>query len=154
MKPLLYVCLGLVLICIVASMVFHNETGPSQTAVTIGRIRECDWVQKRFRVLCSQEIEGFLRENETNGLSLGQIFYYMVSNPHLLPSSPTNRSDLATVKDGWGRPLNFCWHNNSNESMASELLEKRLPILIWSSGHNASNEYGKGDDIFIKQEKD
>jgi len=100
----------------------------------------------------------YIRSNEVAGLSLGQIFFAIREYPQYVPDemviiTNTNipaKVKLSVINDAWGRPLNFMWHEDAVKSnVCSELLKKNYPILIWSCGSNGSNEFGKGDDVFV-----
>lgn len=58
----------------------------------------------------------------------------------------------AVVLDGWGQPLHMMARTNLVKiSHASEaLLLKTNRVVIWSAGPNGINEFGNGDDIFLR----
>lgn len=54
------------------------------------------------------------------------------------------------ILDGWGRPLNFALRSAEVPRISPALLNQSETsgLIIWSSGPNGANEFGRGDDIF------
>jgi hypothetical protein len=56
------------------------------------------------------------------------------------------------VMDAWNNPLIMCYKTNINNEykLSDDIKKKTNIILIWSVGPNGSNEYGRGDDVFVR----
>ena len=54
--------------------------------------------------------------------------------------------------DGWRQPLQMMLRSNLVllPEVAPALLAKPSDVVIWSSGPNGVNEFGKGDDVFLR----
>lgn len=53
-------------------------------------------------------------------------------------------------RDGYGNLFNVDFKTNIALTNASRaLLETRFDVVVWSSGRNQINEYGRGDDVFL-----
>jgi len=151
-------CLSACLLILLSS---KPERSIGETARTIGLIKQCELLEsgKLEFGLKHQDVSNYLHSNEADGLSLRQIFAAMCACPTCIPErivGITNVQDItntATVTDSWGKSLNFVWRDDAIRSnICDALLLKSLPVLIWSSGPNGSNEFGKGDDIFVGKE--
>ncbi|HEY3854821.1 MAG TPA: hypothetical protein VGO67_10545 [Verrucomicrobiae bacterium] len=119
----------------------------SKEDVTRQTIRHCEWIERKFSDMAGTDFASYARSNQAAGRTLPQIFHAIVAYPQNLP---TNRIDAGEVplSDAWGRPLNFLWSDHARDAhVCDSLIRKNLPILIWSSGANGSNELGQGDDV-------
>jgi hypothetical protein len=122
-------------------------------------IERCERLESGTAYLTREDVIPFLRTNESSGLSMGQIFFVMANNSIVdieKITDDTNIMDtyvhphkIPTMADAWGRALNFAWRSDAAGNIfPNVLLKKQFPVLIWSSGPNGSNEWGRGDDVF------
>jgi hypothetical protein len=56
------------------------------------------------------------------------------------------------VLDGWGQPFHVVYRTNlvHQPKAPPTLLAKTNAVLVWSSGPNKTNEFGNGDDMFLR----
>lgn len=110
-------------------------------------LRRCEWIQMRFSGMTRADLRSYLVSKQVAGASLGQIFNAMLLRPQDLPTNSIS-IDMPTIKDAWGHPLNCMWFEQAVTHGASDQLRrKQLPVLVWSSGANGTNEFGSGDDV-------
>lgn len=62
---------------------------------------------------------------------------------------PLREEDIRKlVTDGWGRPFNLASRSDvATKDPASPLLRFPGEILVWSSGPDSTNQFGRGDDV-------
>lgn len=122
---------------------------------TIQLLRYCEWLQSDSKYMTHAEFAAFLRTNESDGLSLCQIFAVMKAFPRHSPERIVDDTNIQLkqipmLTDGWSNSLNLIWRGEATNGVLNRsLLAEDGPVLIWSSGANGSNEYGNGDDLFI-----
>jgi hypothetical protein len=129
----------------------------SKAEQTLHTIRYCEWLQSDS-YLTPSNMSSYIRSNEMAGLSLGQIFFAIQAYPQYVPEKEdiSSNANIPTIvkasvmKDAWGQPLNFMWHEDAvKNNVCNALLKKNYPVLVWSSGPNGTNEFGDGDDVFV-----
>jgi hypothetical protein len=84
---------------------------------------------------------------ERNGVTLPMALSLLLSGKDLNGSAPTNYWPLL---DYWGEPLMVCWRSNILGMASTDLLREHGLLIIWSKGANRSNEWGRGDDVFMR----
>lgn len=67
----------------------------------------------------------------------------------------TEKWDEATldkmVVDGWGRAFNILSRSQlADQKVGGDLLQNSGEILVWSSGRDGTNHFGRGDDVTVK----
>ncbi|MGO8929639.1 MAG: hypothetical protein ACLQU3_22460 [Limisphaerales bacterium] len=62
---------------------------------------------------------------------------------------PVQENDIIKlVTDGWGHPFNLaCRADVAMKDRASPLLRFPGDVLVWSSGPDGTNQFGRGDDV-------
>lgn len=146
-----------VLIILLFLMIFllgHRPITPKDR--TLITLKHCEYLESGKSYFEGQDVSSYLHSNELAGLSLGQIFSVMKEYPQYIPENIVGNTNIPALenipplKDAWGNPLNLMWRSNALKSNVSDgLTKKNLPVLIWSSGPNGSNEYGRGDDVYL-----
>jgi hypothetical protein len=117
---------------------------PKPEALTRFTIEECERAELKVE-------EGIKRESLPTNLALA--YYIVMKNSdgfkqgYIKLASNGDRS----VLDSWGRPLHFEYRSSHilTTNAPSPLLTKSNKVLVWSSGPNGSNEFGRGDDIVV-----
>jgi len=153
---ILYIAFITIVIVACLFTFFPHERIPTNGDVTLNLIRRCEWMQSRFSKITSEDLTNYIKVNEADDLSLGQIFYIMTEYPQYLPERIVGNTNLPALKnipsliDAWQRPINIFWrHDYILTNCNSALQSGNLPLIIWSSGPNGSNEFGNGDDVFV-----
>jgi len=135
---------------LLSGFLVHRGAPATKENLTAETIRRCEWVQKRFSYLSGGDLAAYLHKMEAQGVSLGQAFNFMLSNPQEISNNSLQVTN-PPIQDAWGRPLNLIWREATLSAGVSDVLaKKRLVVLVWSSGPNGTNELGRGDDIVVR----
>jgi hypothetical protein len=142
-------------LAIAMAAVSCRPTEPPQE-VSKYEIRTCQWAECTFSNRTGVSVSTYIRTNELAGFTMAQIFNEMLGHIDRWPESvkemlnDDQTTNIGPIVDGWGRPLNFEWYEEAaKQDVDAKLFLPRLPILVWSSGENGVNEFGRGDDIIV-----
>ena len=124
---------------------------PSPKGKTLAQIRGC-YAELRSRNGGESNSLAFMASAEGRGYGLSTALAFIRFNRDLDPNGLTNasREVSQSILDYWRQPLMVSWRSNIVEKAAAKLLDEHPYLIIWSKGANQSNEWGHGDDLFIK----
>lgn len=111
----------------------------------------------RRAIQCGESVESKVLAGIVNGsLPTNLAVAFGIEATRLHPfgegAIKTTQGNQPTLLDGWKMPLHVMSRSNLLilPGVSPLLLAKTNEVIIWSSGINGINEFGNGDDIFLR----
>ena len=135
------VVLGMVVFSIVSEPYLARRMGPA--ARTRHAIEQAERIQKK--VLTGSQ-NGMLSTNLPTAFGASLMRSKGVKEGFL------RINEEGLLLDGWRQPLQIVLRSDLGllPDVSPALLAKPNDVVIWSSGPNGVNEFGKGDDVFLR----
>jgi len=106
------------------SALFPPERSISNNARTLGLIMNCELYEsgRLDYGVGPQQVIGYFKTNEADGLTLPEIFAAMCACPTCIGeriaslTDSQNITNVSNVTDAWGTPLHFMWSDDASVS--------------------------------------
>jgi hypothetical protein len=136
----------------VCALVACNRPVPAPKAQTVSRLKNVYYtmrlLQEDSRLGIVEQLQGV-----TNAVTLQNKWVQWMIEATNQSGIDTNAAREQFCHDGYGRLFNVELRTNLIAQGASRSLTNiDFPVVVWSSGFNALDERGFGDDIFLSED--
>lgn len=134
-------------ICIVSSC--DAPSSPAPKALTISRLKQVYYLMGVLESEKNTSIDQIIRE--VDGSASAQLnFAKVVVKHHLRQGDSEEDAREQLCQDGYGNTFNVEFKTNLvGRNASTPLLNTSFDVVVWSSGKNAINEFGNGDDVVL-----
>lgn len=153
MLALFCVCLILLLSYLEPMVMWHLFPPKKNGAVlTIGYLRNLEDSLAYVQKLTGKTFEEHLGTNRLDSRAINAQLVSLFKEVNWATFVPVSSNGQAVFVDGRGRPLRFLTAKSPEvTNVCAALRNQQRSILIWSTGPDAKNNWGAGDDVFWKK---